>query len=192
MNARYSPAQQVVHWLTAVLMFSILPVAWIVGALKEDTPPFYFWLDVHKTLGLSILFLTLLRIVLRLRTPAPAYPADWPAYSKLGAKVVVIGLLALMIAMPITGYVWTTGHGYDVAPFDIVRQSAGGAPGRGELPPDRAPRRRAAADAAGAEAVERLGRELALGVWSRHLKAHHLSRVSYRDKAGSAAMDPPS
>lgn len=120
MTTRYSPTQQALHWLTVVLVFAILPVAWIVDALKEDTPPFYFWLDIHKTIGLSILLLTLVRVALRLRTPPPAYPPEWPAFSKLGAKVAVVGLLALMIAMPITGYIWTTGHGYDVAPFDLV------------------------------------------------------------------------
>jgi cytochrome b561 len=32
---------------------------------------------------------------------------------------VVFGLLAIMIAMPVSGYLWTTGHGFDVDPFGV-------------------------------------------------------------------------
>ena len=62
----YSPAQQVMHWLTVILMFSILPVAWILDSVIEETPAFFFWMDVHEAIGLTILGLTTLRIVWRI------------------------------------------------------------------------------------------------------------------------------
>ena len=102
-------------------MLSILPVAWVVISLKEDTPPFYFYLDIHKSLGLAILALTLVRIFVRARQAPPAYPAAWPISSRVLAKLTALGLLLMLIAMPVSGYLWTTGHGYDVAPFDLIR-----------------------------------------------------------------------
>jgi cytochrome b561 len=63
MPLRYSPVQQTLHWITVALMFAILPVAWVVMSLKEDTPKFLFYLDVHKALGLAIAALTLVRIL---------------------------------------------------------------------------------------------------------------------------------
>ena len=119
MSIRYSPAQQTFHWLTVGLMFAILPVAWVVMSLKEDTPKFLFMLDVHKALGLTILGLTVVRLGWRLFDPPPAHPADMPAWNRLLAVATVLLLLAAMVAMPLSGYLWTTGHGYDVAPFGL-------------------------------------------------------------------------
>lgn len=121
MPIRYSPAQQALHWLTVALMFAILPVAWVVVSLKEDTPRFYVFLDIHKTLGLAILALTLLRILWRLFDRPPPHPAAMPAWNRWLAVAVTLALLAAMVVMPVSGYLWTTGHGFDVAPFDLVR-----------------------------------------------------------------------
>lgn len=121
MTERYSPARQILHWVTVVLMFAILPVAWVVMALKEDTPAFYFYLDIHKTIGLTILALTLVRIAWRLLERAPAYDRSLPVWTRVLAAAVTGALLVMMLAMPVSGYVWTTGHGYDVAPFDLIR-----------------------------------------------------------------------
>lgn len=121
MSDRYAPGQQVVHWITVLLMFAILPVAWVVVSLQEDTRPFYFYLDIHKSLGLTILLLTLVRLIGRLVRRPPPYPASWPAWTRALALAVSLGLIFMMIAMPVSGYLWTTGHGYDVAPFDLIR-----------------------------------------------------------------------
>ena len=119
MTVRYTSGQQTLHWVTVLAMFAVLPVAWVVVSLKEDTPKFLFWLDVHKALGLLILALTLVRIAWRLVERPPPHPGSMGAASRLLAGVVAIGLLALMIVMPASGYVWTTGHGFDVDPFGL-------------------------------------------------------------------------
>ena len=121
MQVHYSPAQQVMHWLTVLLMFSILPVAWILDSVVEETPPFFFWMDVHEAIGLTILASTTLRIVWRLFDPPPPYSATMARWSNRSARLVHVGLLILMIVMPVSGYVWATGHGHDVAPFSLVR-----------------------------------------------------------------------
>lgn len=118
MPARYSPTQQVLHWVTVALMFAVLPVAWIAYAIPEDTKEFYFWLDVHKLIGLSILCLTVGRILWRVFDRAPALPADVGAWNRRFAHAVAWELLTMMVVMPVTGYLWTSGHGYDVAPLD--------------------------------------------------------------------------
>lgn len=121
MQIRYSPAQQVMHWLTVMLMFSILPVAWILDSVVVETPPFLFWMDVHEAIGLGILGLTSVRIVWRLFDPPPPYSKTIAPWSHRSARLVHGGLLVLMIVMPISGFIWSTGHGHDVAPFSLVR-----------------------------------------------------------------------
>lgn len=176
MRIRYSPAQQVMHWLTVLLMFSILPVAWILDSVVEETPSFFLWMDVHEAIGLTILGLTTLRIVWRLFDPPPQYSATIARWSNRSARLVHAGLLILMILMPISGYVWATGHGHDVAPFNLVRF------------PRIAFRHRAIGDAAAA--VHLFCRWLIYG-----LIALHLAGVSYhlifRRDALLARMLPP-
>jgi cytochrome b561 len=118
LQERYSPANQVLHWLTVGLMFAVLPVAWIATSIPEDTKEFYFWLDLHKLIGLTILLLTTARIAWRCVDRPPQLPASVPAWNRRLAHAVTGTLLLGMIVMPLAGYVWTTGHGYDVAPFD--------------------------------------------------------------------------
>lgn len=119
MPLRYSPAQQILHWVTVLLMFAVLPVAWVVTSLKQDTPKFLFYLDIHKALGLSILALTGVRLVWRLFDRPPAHPPSMAPWNRALATGVTLALLVLMIVMPVTGYLWTTGHGFDVDPFGL-------------------------------------------------------------------------
>jgi cytochrome b561 len=121
MQASYSPAQQTMHWLTVLLMFSILPVAWVLVSVKEETRTFFFWMDVHESIGLTILALTALRVVWRVFDPPPSYPPQLALWSRLIARAVHLGLLTMMILMPISEFLWATGHGHDVAPFNLIR-----------------------------------------------------------------------
>ncbi len=119
MMLRFSPVQQTLHWLTVGLMFAILPVAWVVMSLKEDTPKFLFMLDIHKALGLTIVALTVVRIAWRLIERPPGHPGSMPPWNRTLSAVVTVGLLIAMVVMPVSGYLWTTGHGYDVDPFGL-------------------------------------------------------------------------
>jgi len=107
MQTRYSPAQQIMHWLTVLMMFSILPVAWIVDSAVAETPPFLFWMDVHEAIGMSILGLTSVRIVWRLLDPPPPYSNTVAPWSHRSARLVHGGLLVLMVVMPVSGFIWS-------------------------------------------------------------------------------------
>ena len=121
MRLTYSSTQQTMHWLTVTLMFAILPVGWVLAAVPEETSEFFFWMDVHESLGLAIFALTVGRIIWRWFDPPPPYPVAISRSSRAIARVVHGGLLLFMIVMPISGYVWSTGHGHDVAPFHLLQ-----------------------------------------------------------------------
>jgi len=120
-TARYAPRQQFLHWLTLVLMFSILPVAWVLVSVVEESKAFFLWLDVHESLGISLLALTLLRLALRVSDRAPTPDHRAPRWTRVLANIVHWGLFAMLILMPVSGYIWSTGHGHDVAPFNVIR-----------------------------------------------------------------------
>ena len=120
MQKRYSSLNQGFHWISATLMLATLPVAWVLLAMPVKAPRFMFLLDLHKGIGLIILALTLLRIVWRLVEPPPPLPRSLPGWNRSLAYAVYGVLFLVMLAMPISGYLWTTAHGYELAPFGFI------------------------------------------------------------------------
>lgn len=107
---RYSRAQVVVHWLTLLLMLGsfishdAMETAWRVISRGHDanfTPDLA--VRAHVVIGVSILLLTVLRIVLRVTKGAPS-PVEGQHPLITIAAASVHGLLYLvLLAMPITG-----------------------------------------------------------------------------------------
>ena len=117
---RYSSVHQTLHWVTVFLMLAVLPLGWVVISLPEDTPIFYSWLYIHEGVGLVILFLTIFRIGWRIHDGPPALPKSIRRWSRHAVHLVYFALFAGMVVMPLSGYLWSTGHGHEVVPFDLI------------------------------------------------------------------------
>ncbi len=105
---RYDGVAMTIHWLTAVLMIYMVLLgedlmksgmrAARAGAAATFQP------SIHVSIGLTILLLTLLRVVWRLTHTAPAYPAGMKRYEVVGAKSLHGLFYLLLIGLPITGW----------------------------------------------------------------------------------------
>ena len=60
---------------------------------------------LHALAGLAVLVLTGVRIVWRLVTPAPPYPAAMPGWQRWTARAMALAFYALMLLMPVTGWI---------------------------------------------------------------------------------------
>jgi cytochrome b561 len=85
---------------------------------------------LHKALGFTVLLLMLLRLVLKLRTAAPAYPASLAPLHILVAKTVHGVLYLLLFAVPLLGWAGVTAYpalitvaGYHLPPMPWVAQN---------------------------------------------------------------------
>ena len=58
----------------------------------------------YKSIGITILMLTVTRIIWRLMNPPPQLPADMAPLEKTASHLVHLGFYALMLAMPLTGW----------------------------------------------------------------------------------------
>ena len=92
------------HWMMALLIFAqialgLTAVAWRVSPTKLDL---FVW---HKSLGLLILALLALRLLWRLSHRAPELPWEMPLWERAAAHLSHFLLYALMIALPLTGWV---------------------------------------------------------------------------------------
>ena len=101
-RANFTVLQRLLHWLMAVCIIAMLFIG--VGMVSTVMPKYVPLLVTHKTLGLAILVLALIRIVVRLRSGTPPLPADLPPPMKLAAVLSHYALYALMIAMPLIGW----------------------------------------------------------------------------------------
>jgi cytochrome b561 len=116
--AVYNPVLRTVHWLMAFLIFTALGLGvWSLnlpqGDLRSEV------LFVHKSFGITLLALVILRIVVRLIVGAPAYAVPLGRLVHAAAEAGHLALYALMIAMPVSGYMNSAGGGKEVSYFGL-------------------------------------------------------------------------
>jgi cytochrome b561 len=116
---RFTPLQRALHWLMAALILSMLFIG--VGMVSTITPKYLPLIATHKSLGVAILILALIRLGVRLRYGAPDLPADLPLPMKLAAKGSHYLLYGLMIVMPLLGWTMLSAADYPVVLLGGVR-----------------------------------------------------------------------
>jgi len=117
---RYPVAMMVIHWLTAASIATVVVLAWLFPGGKANDSSVL--LLVHRSVGLTILALTVLRLVLRGTLPVPAEPDAASRLQKLenfAARIVHFLLYVILIAMPVSGFLWTTSRGTPVDVFGL-------------------------------------------------------------------------
>ena len=124
----FSPLQRLLHWLMAICILVMLFVG--VGMVSTVAPSYLKLTAFHKSLGIAILVLAVLRLILRLRKGAPPLPTDLPESLKLAAQASHVLFYALLFAMPLIGWAMVSAGGYPVVVF-------GGLHLPSILPPDR-------------------------------------------------------
>lgn len=91
------------HWVLALLILCQL----VLGKVAEEAPLSPLKLDLfvwHKSIGVTILLLVILRLAWRLNNPSPSMPAGTPAWETKLARIGHGLLYLLMFAVPITGW----------------------------------------------------------------------------------------
>ena len=115
---RFSPLQRLLHWLMAVCILAMLFIG--VGMVSTVTPKFLPLVSIHKSLGIAILVLALIRLGVRLLYGAPPLPVDLPEPMKLAAHLSHYALYALMIGMPLIGWAMLSAAAYTVVVFGRI------------------------------------------------------------------------
>lgn len=106
----YGLVARVFHALISVMMIGQLVVGfWMVG-LPSGEKGFYY--ANHKTFGLVLLLLVLLRLMWRLANPLPRFPATIHWYQQGMARLLQRGFYLVMLLLPITGWIFSTLAGF--------------------------------------------------------------------------------
>jgi len=79
----------------------------ILGLGANYVPDSYVrpMIDLHKSFGITVLFLVILRVLWRLTHRPPPLPADYRRWERVAAHSAHMALYVLILAMPITGWI---------------------------------------------------------------------------------------
>jgi len=116
---RYSGTAQAFHWLTAALMFTVLPLAWVMVNMPETAHARDTLFTLHKSVGVTILTLVAVRLAWRAGHPAPPLPNGLARWVKKAALVSHWMLYAILVGMPVSGYLMEAAGGYPISYFGL-------------------------------------------------------------------------
>src|ERR1700721_2999954 len=114
----FSRTTRLVHWLTAGLMLCVFVLAFSIDLASSHASHTAF-LQLHRSVGLTVWVVTLFRLAWRHFAKYPDWPSDMPQAMRVVAMASEYALYALLLAQPILGILQTIAHGDRVNLFFI-------------------------------------------------------------------------
>ena len=106
----WGSVSQLLHWLIVLLILMLAIVGLTMGELPKT--PKYFWVyTMHKSIGITVLTLVLVRIGWRLYAGAPKPVPGTPKWQERIAALTHWLLYALLLAMPLSGWLYDSASG---------------------------------------------------------------------------------
>ncbi len=118
-RSEYTPAAKALHWFIALLIFVQFPLAWVMdgftGLLKFQA------FNIHKSLGITVLALMILRLVWRFLNPAPQLPASMPERQRKAAYAIHSLFYLTIILMGMAGWAMISASDKPSVLFQLTR-----------------------------------------------------------------------
>ena len=101
--ASYNSVAKTLHWLIAIAILGMLIMGWSFDSMANG--PFKFKMyQLHKSVGITIMLLSLFRLGWRLTHSPPPFPDDMKLWERWVANAVHALLYVLMIGIPLVGW----------------------------------------------------------------------------------------
>ncbi len=107
-SERYTSVAITLHWVIALAIIGMIFGGWYMTDLPDGAPGQYFLYQMHKSVGITILLLTVARIIWRVMNPPPALPDEMNGLEKTASHLVHLGFYGLMIVLPLTGWLYSS------------------------------------------------------------------------------------
>ncbi|XQA73575.1 cytochrome b [Xanthomonas sacchari] len=107
---RWGSVSQTLHWLIAALILLLGVVGLTMGELPKT--PKYFWVyTAHKSLGLTVLALVIVRLGWRLYAGVPKPVPGTPGWQERIADATHALLYVMIFAIPLSGWLYDSASG---------------------------------------------------------------------------------
>ena len=113
---RWGSLSKSLHWLIALLILALGIVGLVMGEFPKT--PKYFWIyTMHKSIGITVLVLVVVRLAWRLYAGAPEPVPGTPSWQERIASATHWLLYVLMFAIPLSGWLYDSASG--LRPFKL-------------------------------------------------------------------------
>ncbi|MEG5264337.1 cytochrome b [Pseudomonas sp. JDS28PS106] len=123
-SERYGLLSIILHWGVAITVFGLFALGlWMVGLDYYDS-----WRkagpDLHKSIGLTLFAVMVIRLAWRLISPPPPPLDSYSRVTRIGAHLVHLFLYAALFAVMIAGYLISTADGVGIPVFGLFEVPA--------------------------------------------------------------------
>ena len=141
-NTRYTTTAKILHWLIALGIFGMFALGWYMTDLPKEAPkqmaydlfdwgiytwqlaeeasPRTFYFNLHKSIGVTIFALIIIRILWRVTHKPPALLTTYKAWERKLATGAHHTLYLLMVALPLSGIIMAIASKYGIKWFGLA------------------------------------------------------------------------
>lgn len=105
------------HWIMALLIFALLGLGLYMTSLPDGDPK-WVWYDLHKSIGVTVFALLLVRVAWRRLSPPPALPATLKPHEHVLAHGGHALIYVAVFVLPVTGYLDSAWGGFHISFFN--------------------------------------------------------------------------
>ncbi len=119
---KYTGTAMALHWAIAVLIIGNVALSFLADSFPES------WVrtivDTHKSVGITVLGLAILRLLWRVAHRPPPLPSTYPAWEKTSAHAAHVALYVVIFGLPLSGWLhdsaWTGAATHPMFLFGLV------------------------------------------------------------------------
>lgn len=120
MELKFDPVAAAFHWLTAVLVLALIvlgiggaAVGGVLGMTGLET------IFLHKSIGITVFGITVLRLLWRLTHRPPLLPETMPVWQRRSATLVHRTFYGFLLVLPSLGYLLSSGSPFPLEWFGV-------------------------------------------------------------------------
>lgn len=112
---RYTRVAVILHWVIALGVLGQIAFGWWMIDIPKSPPGVRaYWFNIHKSVGITLGVLIIVRVIWALMHRAPPLPDHIPAWQRLASKASHLALYVCMIIMPLSGYLGSSFTKYPI------------------------------------------------------------------------------
>ena len=119
-TARWGAVAQLLHWTVVVLVIT----QFVLGTTADRLPLGMHKLAVlarHKSVGITIFMLAIIRLIWRWSNATPLLPATLRPYERRLARLTHAALYVFLLVMPLTGWIMSSARSFPVSWFGVFQ-----------------------------------------------------------------------
>ena len=107
-NKRYTSVAISLHWLIAFFLIGLLAMGKYMTHLDETDPLRFTLTQWHKSFGITVFFLAVVRVLWRFTHRPPALPVNTPHFQSAASHATHLLMYLLMVVIPVSGWVFVS------------------------------------------------------------------------------------